>query len=461
MRRYFLPIILVLVVGTLLVTTTGYWWPPLWDSISPETKWAEKLSPGWVSVALALVEIALVAWLHWKGQGMTKMKDTGREADRGREEKAGGSVNARVINNEGIIVGGDLNFGTYHGSVPMSETPGVSQAPAPDTTANPDTGHEQKAEAAEQRPAAPPPARAGDSPRARSYPADIEYFLSRHASDQWGQLSDPARDLLRYVGIKLEPIVTLSENLEPRTTEGFEMLAYGPNGEGFGPLMARAGELGIPEPLLRLSLFIAGLRTAADLRTAWQRRHPDTALNKRFTINVDRELLASDLLRPAIKSYYQSPLNLEVNEQTGIDEARRFVELKLDLSGDFELELALDDGDVLDKQDQADQVRLILEPHLAFSKIDQRTTRTLLGQRSRYRPERLVARLKSYAVPERPFVIEGVEDGNMMDFLKSHWPHEDTPLWIQGWAVRPADAWLRELQPIHPDPRQPRGYVMV
>ncbi|MBI5206564.1 MAG: NACHT domain-containing protein, partial [Candidatus Firestonebacteria bacterium] len=93
-------------------------------------------------------------------------------------------------------------------------------------------------------------------------------------------------------------------------------------------------------------------------------------------------------------------------------------------------------------------------------KVDSKRFRTLFNYRIN-NPEACINELKRYQKQGVPFVIEGIENRAMQNFLNKHWKEEYGELWIQGWGLHPSEPWMKWLTPLDSDLETPKSFIIT
>ncbi|MDI6793489.1 MAG: pentapeptide repeat-containing protein, partial [bacterium] len=273
------------------------------------------------------------------------------------------------------------------------------------------------------------------------YPAEIDRFFRENFSEPWQDLNEEAKQFITNLSLKLEPFTRVFPPEPASMTMGFETLGISGNGDSFFATLKKCKELHIPEELPRITFFILSLCASQDLRRWWTRQGAEGANALIFTINLDNELLSSRFLSPEIfRRYMSSKDNLlfEVNEGLHEDKIRRVIEL----CQTYQFKVALDDS-----AEMSDRVRLALGGYAKLVKISMKTSQKLLSSRSEAPPAATIAELAKYRQEGKPFVIEGLEDEEWIEFLKTNWKKEYGELYVQGYAVRCGRKFTKFLMP--------------
>ena len=88
------------------------------------------------------------------------------------------------------------------------------------------------------------------------FPDVIEKVLKVVTEGEWDELTDRARNYLKWISVKAESIDALAPRKLQTTTRGFELLAIDRDGNSFGEIVERSQELSIPSVLVRFASLI-------------------------------------------------------------------------------------------------------------------------------------------------------------------------------------------------------------
>ena len=279
-----------------------------------------------------------------------------------------------------------------------------------------------------------------------TYPDEIKNFFTSNFNDDWQKLTEEAKDFITNLSIKLEPFTKVFPCEPESITMGFETLGISGNGQSFFQVIEECQRLGIPEEIPRITFFILSLCVAQDLRGWWTRRDGIRGADAIvFTINLDNELFSSEFLSPEnsgkIFSRYlacQDKILLEVNEKINEDKIKRVIEL----CHTYNFSIALDDS-----EEMSNLVRRDLKAYAKMVKISKYTSQKLLKSLSNASPSDTIAELAKYRQNGKPFVIEGLERPEWIEFLRNNWKEEYGELYIQGYAVTCKEGFTKYLMP--------------
>ncbi|MBF8276258.1 MAG: hypothetical protein HW390_1331 [Candidatus Brocadiaceae bacterium] len=278
------------------------------------------------------------------------------------------------------------------------------------------------------------------------FPADLESFAQRMATEQWKALTSDQQNYLKNVSVKLEPIIQIAPATPIPYILGFELLGLGPNGESFPSITAKVPEDAFDPALVRFLLALAGLKTAETLRScACIEGHPG-ARNLMFTINLDACMIESKHLETflhACKNLLENVI-FEINEETKTRHIARIKEIMLK----FDLRFALDDINDLDN-DLDTEVRKVLEKRAELSKLDFKTFKKSM-ENVWDNADEAVKLISTFRIDGKPLVVEGLKDKTEQGFLENKWKQGKLGhLYGQGFNVdpgKPWEAWLSDLK---------------
>ncbi|MBF0623714.1 MAG: pentapeptide repeat-containing protein [Magnetococcales bacterium] len=270
-----------------------------------------------------------------------------------------------------------------------------------------------------------------------TFPGELKRFAESAAPEIWSELPEQTRQFLVRLGTKLDPI-TLVVPVVPGNPSvmGFECLAIGPCGENYGQILRAVPD--VAHLLVSFLLAVVQVKTAESLQAevsvpGQSRRH------LLFTINLTQDMLDSPLLGPFLDRYQRDNILFELNEK--ISNARS-VRRGQDI---HQLRLVLDDWNSWKHRD----VGLDLEPRAEWTKIDARSDMAgSMGFQDLMEkvgdgtpPERIIQLLKQWILPNKPLVIEGVEQADDLRFLQNHWREAGQLLYGQGHGLVLGDPW--------------------
>jgi WD40 repeat protein/DNA replication protein DnaC len=274
------------------------------------------------------------------------------------------------------------------------------------------------------------------------YDKELDNFFTDNLP-LWQVLSDDAKYLIKNLSIKLEPFTKIFPKEPEAITMGFEMLGInGQDGGSFYQVIERCKELEIPDELPRLAFLILSLLASQDIRRWWRQAGIEGAEDLMFTINLDNELLSSNLFSPIFNKYLETNaegrLLFEVNEAVSVDKIDRIK----GLCHIYHLKVALDDS-----AQMQNTLRQGLSDYVSLVKVSFKTSQELLYSIPKASPLTTIDELAKYRQRDKPFVIEGIENEEWIDFLRNNWHKEHGELYIQGYAVRCSKRFTKFLQP--------------
>jgi len=118
------------------------------------------------------------------------------------------------------------------------------------------------------------------------FPDVIENVLKVVTEGEWDELTDRARNYLKWISVKAESIDALAPRKLQTTTRGFELLAIDRDGNSFGEIVERSQELSIPSVLVRFASLIATFLTVR-LLSQHMERDQEIMPSLTFSQNVD------------------------------------------------------------------------------------------------------------------------------------------------------------------------------
>jgi hypothetical protein len=230
------------------------------------------------------------------------------------------------------------------------------------------------------------------------------------------------------LAVKFEPFLQLWPRTPVPVIRGGEWLGTDREGRSFVTVIKEAASLGIREDLPRLAYAAMALASTDLLARVLLREGVVGGMT--HTLNLDHELLSSPSLFPVLRRFVRPGFHpgctlYEVNEHCKSED----VTPALNLSADTDLGLALDDSD---KASPLLRVKLARVCRLA--KLDAFTTIPLMADRG-HDPERVMQEILRHRISGCPFVVEGIEKPEHLDFVSARWREEWGELWGQGYAV--------------------------
>jgi hypothetical protein len=237
---------------------------------------------------------------------------------------------------------------------------------------------------------------------------------------------------------------------------GFESLALGPNGENFQEICKILEE--IDGGLLRLLMALAATMTielkSFDVLRLETVLCASSIQHLLFTLNLDPIMLDSryfDYLLDRCAVYRSKQVIFEVNEKTTKRYLRRLKECQVDHS----LRYCADDLNQWDPQ-----VRDELIERVEMTKVDYMGFQKVMEARCDG-PSEAIARLAEHKLPDKPLVVEGVENPSYLRFLHGHWPvASHGHLYGQGYAISPGPPWNRWIRDLK-DFGLPGGQILA
>lgn len=268
------------------------------------------------------------------------------------------------------------------------------------------------------------------------------FILDSISARAWSRCSPQVQDLVLTLGCKLEPIVQIAPATASPLVVGFECLALGRRGEGFPEICAQAWPL--DPKLLRICMAIASVKTVAALRDKVAKMGKVRAKNLKFSINLDPDMLASERLKPFLEWYHHDIRHnviFEVNERT----TKACVQRLLNLRVDYELRYAADDLNRWNKS-----VRSALIDCVELTKMDCKAFLRAMRVRGQD-PSKTLVRLRDHKIPDKPLVVEGVEDPDYQHFLELTWnSNQWGELYGQGYSLECGVPWEGAVQSLKP-----------
>ncbi len=286
------------------------------------------------------------------------------------------------------------------------------------------------------------------------FPRAVARTLSRFFPDLWKELPESDRWHLRNLAVIFEPIVEIRPGSAENPLCGFECVALGPDGRGYGSLMGWAKkptdtpEWRIPPSVLDAALFVAAAETIEHYRRAmldgWHAgRAAVDAL--RFHLNLTPALIdMGEVIHALVRECIAFPVGqlvLEVHESCEAKHCSPILRLK-DAWG---ATLAMDDSGSL-----AADIKDALRAHVAVEKSDFRETRKLLDASPGYPDDAMTALKRRFPARQnlRGVILEGVLETSDVALLQRHWK-EAPPVFVQGWKLPLKDQWGAPLQEYH------------
>ena len=259
-------------------------------------------------------------------------------------------------------------------------------------------------------------------------------FVTEH---EWNDLSDRARNYLKWITVKAESIDELAPRPLHTTTRGFELLSIDRDGNSFGEIVERSQELGIPSVLVRFASLIATFLMVRLLRQQMERDR-EVMPSLTFSQNVDTNYLNYPrTLKTLLKLFpeYQQMFYFEINEEVTED----YLTTIRALAEDLGIRLALDDTNKMNIN-----VHKQLLDLADWIKIDFEATANLEKQLSLGYGDSIILHFEEYAHGARSPVIvfEGLsETSPLKEFLEQRWKLINTVLYFQSRERTPVPPW--------------------
>ena len=269
------------------------------------------------------------------------------------------------------------------------------------------------------------------------FPEIIEKVLGVVTESEWDDLTDRARNYLKWISVKAESIDTLAPRTLQMTTRGFELLAIDRDGNSFGEIVERSQELGIPSVLVRFASLIATFLTVRLLRQHMEHDH-EAMPSLTFSQNVDANYLNYPrTLKILLELFpeYQQMFFFEINEEVTED----YLATIRSLAEDLGIRLALDDTNKMDVH-----VHHKLLDLADWIKIDFQATAYLEEQLLAGNGDNIIEHFQEYAHGARSPVIvfEGLtETSPLKAFLEERWKVTNTVLYYQSRERTPVPPW--------------------
>lgn len=258
----------------------------------------------------------------------------------------------------------------------------------------------------------------------------------------WSRCTSRAQEQILTLGCKLEPIVQIAPVTASPLVVGFECLALGAQGEDFAHICEQAQPF--DRGLLHICMSIAAIKTVAALREKIARTGRTGVKNLKFSINLDPYMLDSPRLMTFLEWYHhdiRDNIIFEVNEKT----TTRYLTQLRNMRADFELRYAADDLNRWGKS-----VRSALINHVEMTKMDCKAFRQAMRLRGED-PSKTLVRLCAEKVPDKPLVVEGVEELDYVRFLELAWSSRQLgELYGQGHSLECGLQWEGAVESLKP-----------
>ena len=269
------------------------------------------------------------------------------------------------------------------------------------------------------------------------FPEIIMKVLGVVTEHEWEDLTDRARNYLKWITVKAEAIDELAPRPMHTTTRGFELLAIDRDGNSFGEIVERSQELGIPSVLVRFASLIATFLTVRLLRQQMERDR-EVMPSLTFSQNVDANYLNYPrTLKTLLELFpeYKEMFYFEINEEITED----YLTTIRALADDLGIRLALDDTNKMNIN-----VHHQLLDLADWIKIDFEATANLEEQLLSGYGEKIILHFEEYAHGARsPVVVfEGLSETSPLKvFLEQRWKQIDTVLYFQSRERTPVPPW--------------------
>ena len=269
------------------------------------------------------------------------------------------------------------------------------------------------------------------------FPDVIEKILRVVTKSEWEELTDRARNYLKWITVKAESIDALAPRPLKKTTRGFELLAIDRDGNSFGEIVERSQELCIPSVLVRFASLIATFLTVRLLSQQMKRDH-EVMPAMTFSQNVDANYLNYPrTLKTLLQLFpeYQEMFHFEINEEVTED----YLTTIRELAEDLQIRLALDDTNKMNVN-----VHHQLLDLADWIKIDFQATAYLEERLSAGAGKEIIMHFEEYALGARSPVIvfEGLQETSPLKvFFEENWKMVDTALYYQSRERTPIPPW--------------------
>ena len=269
------------------------------------------------------------------------------------------------------------------------------------------------------------------------FPDVIENVLEVVTEREWEELTDRARNYLKWISVKAESIDALAPRPLQKSTRGFELLAIDRDGNSFGEIVERSQELSIPSVLVRFASLIATFLTVRLLSQQMERDH-EIMPSLTFSQNVDTNYLNYPrTLKTLLELFpeYHELFYFEINEEVTED----YLTTIRTLAEDLGIRLALDDTNKMDVN-----VHHQLLDLADWIKIDFQATAYLEEQLLAGAGENIILHFEEYAHGARSPVIvfEGLQETSpLKEFFEQRWKMVNTVLYYQSRERSPIPPW--------------------
>jgi len=269
------------------------------------------------------------------------------------------------------------------------------------------------------------------------FPDIIQKILEVVTEREWEDLTDRAKNYLKWISVKAESIDALAPKQLKKTTRGFELLAIDRDVNSFGEIVERSQDLGIPSFLVRFASMISTFLTVRLLKQYMERDH-EIMPSLKFSQNVDRNYLNYPrTLKILLELFpeYQEMFFFEISEEVSED----YLTTIRNLAEDLGIRLVLDDTNKMDVN-----VHHQLLDLADWIKIDFQATAYLEDQLSVGGGENIINHFEEYARGARSPVIvfEGLREiSPLKKFLEENWKLKNTVLYYQSRERYPLPPW--------------------
>jgi len=269
------------------------------------------------------------------------------------------------------------------------------------------------------------------------FPDIIEKILEVVTEREWEELTDRAKNYLKWISVKAESIDALAPRPLNKSTRGFELLAIDRDLNSFGEIVERSQDLGIPSFLVRFASLISTFLTIRLLRQ-YMERDDEIMPSLKFSQNVDSNYLNYPrTLKILLELFpeYQEMFFFEINEEVSAD----YLTTIRNLAEDLEIRLVLDDTNKMDIN-----VHHQLLDLADWIKIDFQATAYLEEQLSVGGGENIINHFEEYArgAHSPVIVFEGLrETSPLKNFLEKNWRLHNTVLYYQSRERVPLPPW--------------------
>jgi hypothetical protein len=361
------------------------------------------------------------------------------------------------------------------GSVERIEAPKPQSAPGShwDTMPLPDSLREDRAPTAapEPEPSLPSPLPSGPY-----WLRDLFTLLTTHADTKTQQRwkaygrNPLAWSLLSSLQLRFEPVEQLMPQATAKTTTGFEVMGMTPKREPYGELLKQARAANVDAVDLDLTILAYGLLTVRLLREHLRNQIGGRATWPIFTLNVNEAMLRAPAIEEILDHYFDRSLNsrivFELSETFpeglhGIGKvAQRHGQIKQAIALLHKLASLHGFLFVLDDSGRIDPgLRPALQALAHGTKADALYVADVFGLADPSTD--VIEELKRYRVGSKPYVLEGIEQREIYDYIRSNWTGDEGPVGLQGYFVKVHEPFAPFFEPLSDNPEQPRGFRLT